>query len=98
MFGVGPRHPDFFETLSCAAGVKTAAVRSFSAQGKQLFLAPDTGSITSFQMMEVTESIAVIHPCCSRISGVQTFYLYGYFLGYRQSSLWLWLTVRSIPS
>ena len=37
------------QSLSCTAGVKTAAVHSFSVQGKQLFLALDTSSIIPFK-------------------------------------------------
>ena len=37
------------QSLSCTAGVETAAVHSFSAQGKQLFLALDTSSIIPFK-------------------------------------------------
>lgn len=65
-------------------GVRTTAVGSFSAQGKQPFLVLDTDSFTLFRMVQVMDSVPVIHTAV-HIS-LRIFYLYGHFFGCRQNS------------
>lgn len=55
--------------------MRTTALDAFSAQGKQPFLVLDTDSFTSFQMVEVMESVTVMGIYSSHISGDQTFCL-----------------------
>lgn len=80
------------------APVRSPALDSFFAQEKQPFLVLDTHSFHLFQT-EVMGSITVIHVSIHNLWGSNLSSLRAYFFGCRQNScLWLWLTVRSIPS
>lgn len=77
-------------------GVRTTVLDSLSAQEKQPFLVLDIDPSPRFRRWKLQQFMFAIH---IYISGESNLLLLRHFFGCRQkSSLWLWLTVRRIPS